>query len=120
MRFRRRRPARDRPATADVVYAAGPLSEWDQQHARLPAGWNRERAFAPHCDARVLHPPGRCEYCDKYADWQHLRALWGIAFTGEPAASDGLPCPADHARPAGTPADHRNWPGNTPEGYPPP
>lgn len=36
----------------------------------------------PHCDSRVLHEPGVCEYCDDHPDWQTLRRAWGIAFTG--------------------------------------
>jgi hypothetical protein len=36
----------------------------------------------PHCDQRVLHEPGECEYCDKHPAWQELREAWGIAFTG--------------------------------------
>jgi hypothetical protein len=36
----------------------------------------------PHCDQRVLHAPGECEYCDQRPDWQALREAWGIAFTG--------------------------------------
>lgn len=93
----------------------------------------------PHCDARVLHAPGECEYCDRHADWQELRQAWGIAFTGHspnpvsanddegPDAAHGrsysfgwvglppdvlLPCPADFARPPGSGSDHRRWAGN--------
>lgn len=36
----------------------------------------------PHCDSRVLHAPGECEFCDRHPDWQELRKSWGIAFTG--------------------------------------
>src|SRR5579859_7494579 len=36
----------------------------------------------PHCDQRVLHAPGECEYCDRHPEWQALRKAWGIAFTG--------------------------------------
>lgn len=106
----------------------------------------------PHCDQRVLHAPGECEFCDMNPMWQELRKAWGIAFTGHTPAVDGdrcgkrirngfdagklcmqgkdhddaclasepwerLPCPADFARPADSPGDHRRWPGNRPEGY---
>lgn len=108
----------------------------------------------PHCDQRVLHAPGECEFCDMHSEWQELRKAWGISFTGhapqgslptcgqpilrgkhyypgavclrprdhegghEPyPAWDILPCPADFARPEGSPGDHRRWPGNRPEGY---
>lgn len=52
----------------------------------------------PHCDQRVLHAPGECEYCDKHLDWQALRLSWGIAFTNYEPEGDELPCPAMHAR----------------------
>ena len=68
----------------------------------------------PHCDQRVLHAPGECEYCDRRPEWQELRLAWGIAFTGHAAIAPELPCPADYARPPGSAADHRLWPGNTP------
>ncbi len=37
----------------------------------------------PHCDARILHPPGVCSYCDDCPELQELRRVWGINFTGE-------------------------------------
>lgn len=71
-----------------------------------------ERAAFPHCDTRVLHAPDECEYCDMYPDWQKLRRMWGIAFTGHRPRDAELPCPADYHRPPGSPSDHRHWPGN--------
>lgn len=61
---------------------------------------NEERAFAPHCDASILHGPGKCEYCAEYSDWQSLRELWQINFTGEydPAKA---PCPSTYFREPG-------------------
>lgn len=51
-----------------------------------------------HCDPRVLHAPGECEFCDKLPQLQALRQIWGIAYTNyEPDAGE-LPCPANHAR----------------------
>jgi hypothetical protein len=62
----------------------------------------------PHCDPRVLHAPHECAYCDKHSDWQDLRIVWGIAFTGYTPEGTELPCPADHAR-----GDkHKDWGGN--------
>lgn len=62
----------------------------------------------PHCDARILHAPGECVYCDTHPDWQALRVVWGIAFTGWTPDEKELPCPADHAR-----GDtHTKWGGN--------
>lgn len=66
----------------------------------------------PHCDQSVLHAPGECKYCDQHPDWQALRVVWGIAFTGHPV--DGLnklPCPSDHVRGLG---GSNVWPGNRP------
>lgn len=62
----------------------------------------------PHCDQRILHAPGECEFCDIHSDWQALRWAWGIAFTGWEPEGTELPCPADHARGDG----HKLWPGN--------
>lgn len=87
------------------------------------------RAFAPHCDQRILHQPGDCWACDLYPDWQALRVKWGIAFTGHQpeeerlgpvaeitAVRRQLPCPADFNRPPDSPSDHRQWPNNRAEG----
>jgi hypothetical protein len=63
----------------------------------------------PHCDSRVLHAPGECQYCDKHPDWQALRQVWNIAFTGYAPEGKELPCPADHARGD----NHKKWAGNT-------
>lgn len=67
--------------------------------------------IAPHCDQRVLHAPGECEYCGDRKEWQALRIVWGIAFTGHEPAEGQLPCPSDAAR--GTAGAHV-WPGNQP------
>lgn len=79
-----------------------------------------ERAFAPHCDARILHAPGECWACDLYPDWQELREKWGIAFTGRApltgVAGNQLPCPADFNRPPGSKSDHTRWGPNTAQG----
>jgi hypothetical protein len=54
----------------------------------------------PHCDQRILHTPGECQYCDMYPHWQQLREAWGIAFTGHipDPESDMMLCPADYVR----------------------
>jgi hypothetical protein len=71
----------------------------------------------PHCDQRILHAPeDKCPYCNLHADWQELRAAWGIAFTGHLPTGDELPCPADHNRPQGSPGWHGNWAGNRNKG----
>ena len=104
-------------------------SGFELERARLLLEENR--AFAPHCDQRILHAPGDCWACDLYPDWQKLRELWGIAFTGhqpkdevlrvdqheEPVAVRRmLPCPADYNRPPDSPSDHRQWGPNTAQG----
>ncbi len=68
----------------------------------------KKRAYAPHCDASVLHAPGTCEFCDLYPEWQEYRQLARISFTGQ--KSDQLaPCPSTYFRSAET-VDR--WPGN--------
>lgn len=80
----------------------------------------------PHCDSRVLHAPGECEFCDRHRDWQNGRIHDRICFTGLDGETMnrryrlGLPpvrwqpCPADAARPPGSSSDHRRWAGNKP------
>jgi len=64
----------------------------------------------PHCDALVLHAPGECEYCDRHPDWQQLRQMWGINFTGKTQPTKA-PCPAERRR--SVEKIHR-WGGNRP------
>lgn len=52
----------------------------------------------PHCDARILHAPGDCEFCDRHPEWQALRFAWTIAFTGYAPEDKELPDPATYAR----------------------
>jgi hypothetical protein len=64
----------------------------------------------PHCDPRVLHAPeDNCEFCNMHPEWQELREMWGIAFTGHSYDENGksrsderggtiLPCPAEFNR----------------------
>lgn len=70
------------------------------------------QAAFPHCDQRILHAPGQCRYCDLYSDRQHERLLSGVAFTGQTPVQGQRPCPADEARPTGTPSWHGHWGGN--------
>lgn len=66
----------------------------------------------PHCDARVLHAPGECEFCDGYAsELQQGRVDQGINFTGH-SDPDKKPCPADAARGIG---GAHTWGGNAPQ-----
>ncbi len=78
-----------------------------------------ELPVAPHCDPAVLHAPGECRYCDEHPDWQQLRQLWGICFTGHQPViiSTGtysyelIACPSDIRRPGNVAG---RWPGNRP------
>ena len=65
----------------------------------------------PHCDARVLHPPKICKYCDE-SGLQEVRACWGIAFTGQKPEGDQVPCPANEAR---SDESLYSWGGNRPQ-----
>jgi hypothetical protein len=76
---------------------------------------NDDHFVPPHCDQQILHAPGECDYCDEQPQWQALRKLWGIAFTGhlpirvlDPPFQE-LPCPSDWRRPLGL---NQAWPGN--------
>lgn len=64
----------------------------------------------PHCDSRILHTPGACQYCDRLPDWQELRTMWGINFTGEKVKGRSK-CPAEKARSLKT---INRWYGNVP------
>lgn len=75
---------------------------WDKVHTIL--------GRYPHCDSKVLHAPGECQYCDQHPDWQALRITWGIAFSGYEPEEKELPCPADFARPGKS----QLWNGNIP------
>lgn len=70
----------------------------------------------PHCDELVLHAPGECEYCDRHPDWQALRELWGVAFSGHDPQGWESPCPSEMRRPRETII---LWAGNVakPEGW---
>jgi hypothetical protein len=76
----------------------------------------------PHCDAKILHAPGECKFCDRHADWQELRRMWGIAFTGHaddvvetrdwngnPVTKTLIPCPSEWSRPVSV---INKWAGN--------
>lgn len=64
--------------------------------------------YLPHCDAKVLHAPGECKYCDEHPEWQDLRELWGINFTGEHKEGK-ISCPSELERPFNV---INEWPGN--------
>lgn len=62
----------------------------------------------PHCDQNILHKPGACQFCDMHPEWQELRVVWGINFSGEYDPTKA-PCPSERHRPAFL--SHR-WVGN--------
>lgn len=67
----------------------------------------------PHCDAAVLHAPSECTYCDGHPEWQTLREVWGINFTGHYDTAK-LPCPAEQKRGLGRVGRNGQWAGNAP------
>lgn len=75
---------------------------------------SEQRAPFPHCDSRVLHAPGACEYCDMYPEEQALRDREGTNFTGQ-ADPKKKPCPATAARSV---ENINKWPGNRPRPVP--
>jgi len=67
----------------------------------------------PHCDSRILHGPGECEFCDMYPSAQAIRQRDGIAFSGHKwSAAQPIPCPADVAVANGERGDYNQWEGN--------
>lgn len=69
-----------------------------------PVLWQQE-------NERLKH--GECGYCDAHPEWQALRQLWGICFTGhQPILTSGyeqIACPSDIRRPGGVAS---RWHGN--------
>lgn len=65
----------------------------------------------PHCDPRILHDPeDECEVCDQHPEWQELRKMWKINFTGK-RVPDFIICPSELERPLDT---INAWPNNRP------
>jgi hypothetical protein len=78
----------------------------------------------PHCDWRILHSPGVCQYCDAHAAWQQERIAAKVLFTDDVKnteliehylqtgayPSDERPCPAQQARGSNC----QVWGGNVP------
>jgi hypothetical protein len=64
----------------------------------------------PHCDPRVLHSPGRCEFCDMYPEHQRARVVARVNFTGEKVPGFRA-CPSEMRR---TLENIERWPGNRP------
>jgi hypothetical protein len=67
-----------------------------------------------HCDSRIVHAPGECEFCDMHPSMQAGRIAANVAFTGHEPTPGQIACPADEDRPPGSPSDHRRWGGNKP------
>lgn len=92
----------------DAIIRQYPEVEWD--HWRT--GRYHTEDGIPHCDQRVLHAPGECAVCDLYPQRQIARVNEQVAFSGHKPRPGQTPCPADEARPPGTPAWHGRWGGN--------
>lgn len=81
----------------DTLAGANDRIERFNSTARLAEAFRLLGQF-PHCDPRVLHAPGQCEFCDKHPKWQAMRLVCGIAYTGYVPDGTELPDPATHAR----------------------
>jgi hypothetical protein len=68
-------------------------------------------AQAPHCDQRILHSRGVCEYCDRYPDRQAIRLANRILCTNEDPQDGWRACPAIEVRGK---ESCEYWPGNRP------
>lgn len=67
----------------------------------------------PHCDQRILHSPeDGCQFCNELPEWQALRKVWAIAFTGHAPEHGQTACPADMAVLFGERGDYDAWGGN--------
>jgi len=81
-------------------------------HEMLLAYADAPQSTVPHCDARVLHAPMECEYCDAYPNRQRGRVVNRVEFTGHPTREGWCPCPSDVVR--GLAGAHV-WRGNVPK-----
>ncbi len=50
-------------------------------------------------DASIVHAPGECKTCDDFPDWQTLRSLWNITYTGRTPKPGQVRCPSTLNRP---------------------
>lgn len=76
--------------------------------------WVAEGNLYPHCDNRVLHSPGVCDFCDKADTLQQYRRMLGLKYTDELQANDALLPGQDRTR-----ASADAWGGNRKEGHVP-
>lgn len=69
-----------------------------------------------HCDASVVHAPGRCSSCDEAAfGLQYLRSMQRVNFTGEHDI-EKAPCPSEIFRSV---ENVQRWGGNQDDGHDP-
>lgn len=52
--------------------------------------WAAEGNAYPHCDQRILHSPGACEFCDLAKVLQQYRAMLHLKFTDQLGENDPL------------------------------
>lgn len=76
------------------------------------SNWAAEGHLFPHCDERVLHSPGLCEFCDKAEVLQKYRQMLNLSYTDELQANDPLLPGEDRSR-----ASADAWGGNRKDGY---
>jgi len=94
----------------DGPYVSAREEMWEARWANIESEYADLVAYAkqtapdreymyPHCDSLVLHAPGECRYCDRYAaTLQAFRLQREIAFTGHVPTRWGRPDPASRMR----------------------
>lgn len=63
---------------------------------------------SPHCDARVLHSPGLCTFCDEAESLQDYRKRLNLKFTDELQANEPL-LPGEDRTKGSAEGWSRNW-----------
>lgn len=63
------------------------LLEAAEHYAEYIDAW--EQPF-PHCDPRVLHSPGVCDYCDKVPALQEYRRMCGLPYVDDLQVTDAI------------------------------
>jgi hypothetical protein len=91
----------------DGVLAYGKARIREQTAADMYLEFMEQWEAAPHCDPRVLHSPGKCEFCDEAEVLQIYRTQLGLKYTDELQANDALLPGEDRTR-----ASAEAWGGN--------
>lgn len=97
---------REMPEVSAQTRAGAPNVE-DEQEMTM-----ENVARYPHCDVKVLHAPGKCDFCDMYPEMQQWRIDSNTQFTGEDYSEDQIWDPAQIIRPLEI---IERWYGNVPK-----